>query len=140
MHITSRTERRLPHLATDEAKELVLGSLLTYAHKGIFRLLAYVLMDNHFHFAAVVEDADGFPKALGRLKGWTSHELQAATGARPPIWERRYDDNVIQNDRELLQVIQYIHDNPVRAGIVTRAEDYQWSSARQWALQAFPDL
>jgi len=140
VHITTRTHRKLPHLATNEAKELVLGSLLTYAHKGYFRLSAYVIMNNHFHLAAIVQDANGFPPAIGRLKGWTSLQLQRVTGQPPPIWERRYDDNVIQDDRELLQVIQYIHNNPVRAGIVACPEDYPWSSARQWKAQPFPDL
>jgi len=50
-----------------------------------------------------------------------------------PLWERRYDDNAIRSAREMRQVIEYDHSNPVRIGAVRRPEDYFWSSARNYA-------
>ena len=55
--------------------------------------------------------------------------------AKPPgdtLWERRYDDNRIPRTRELAAVMDYIHANPVRAGIVNRPELYPWSSVHNY--------
>jgi len=140
VHITTRTHERIPHLASEKAKALVLSALRAYAEKGFFRLLAYVIMDNHCHFVVEVLDATGFSQAVGRVKGWTSNRIKRIAGHRGPIWERRFDDNVIQTDRELAQVIEYVHFNPVRAGIAASPEDYIWSSACRWRTRSFPDL
>jgi REP element-mobilizing transposase RayT len=139
-HITSRTEGARFLLATDDAKSIVLESIHTYAGKGYYRLLAYVIMDNHFHFVAVIRKAYGFGAALGRLKGWSANQIRKITGAQGPVWERRFDDNTILTEQELYTVVDYIHNNPVRAGIVGRATDYPWSSARKWAQEGAPHL
>jgi putative transposase len=53
------------------------------------------------------------------------------TGTSPqPVWHREYRDRFIRNEGHLLQAVQYIHQNPVKAGLVVRAEDWLWSSAR----------
>jgi putative transposase len=138
VHITTRTERAAFLLAPDAAKSIILSSLRAYEQKGFFRLLAYVVMDNHLHFVISVLNADGLAAALGRMKGWTSAQVQATTGCRGPVWERRFDDNVIQSEQELRQVIDYLHHNPVRVGLVKQATDYPWSSARKWAAEGPP--
>ncbi len=140
VHITTRTMERIPHLASDEAKTVVLSALRAYADKRFYRLLAYVIMDNHCHFVVQVLDAKGFSQAVGRIKGWTSNQIRRLLGHRGSLWERRFDDNVIQTDMELAQVVDYVHFNPVRAGIVASPEDYTWSSARRWKARSFPDL
>ena len=66
------------------------------------------------------------------LKKWTSRH-NAAKPLRTPLWERRYDDNLIQSAEEMQTIINYIHNNPVRVGVVTKPEDYSWSSARNYA-------
>ena len=86
-------------------------------------------MDNHFHMVVVVRDAKGVAEAIGRLKGVTSRRIGRLIGVPGPIWERRFDDNAIQSERELAEVIQYVHYNPVRAGLVDNPRAYLWSSA-----------
>jgi len=46
-----------------------------------------------------------------------------------PVWHREYWDQYIRNERHFLQVIEYIHMNPVKAGLVLRPGDWLWSSA-----------
>ena len=140
VHITTRTQDARFLLASNEAKAIVLSTLCTYEHKGFYRLLAYVIMDNHFHFVGVVRNSEGLHAAIGRLKGWASDQIQGIVGTQGPIWERRFDDNVILTKEELYNVVLYIHENPVRAGIVARATDYSWSSARKWAEEGPPPL
>lgn len=46
-----------------------------------------------------------------------------------PVWHREYWDRFIRNDRHFQQAVEYIHHNPVKAGLVARAEDWTWSGA-----------
>ena len=47
-----------------------------------------------------------------------------------PVWHREYWDRYIRDGRHLENVVSYIHNNPVKAGLVARAEDWRWGSAR----------
>ena len=129
VHITTRTRAKKFYLASDAAKEIVVQTLRGYEGRGIYQVLTYVVMENHFHMVVVVRDAKGVAEAIGRLKGVTSRRIGRLIGVPGPIWERRFDDNVIQSERELAEVIQYVHYNPVRAGLVDNPRAYLWSSA-----------
>jgi len=129
VHITTRTRAGEFFLASDASKEIVVQTLRGYEGKGAYQVLTYVVMDNHFHMVVVVRDAKGVAEAIGRLKGVSSRRIGRLMGVQGPIWERRFDDNVIQSERELAQVIEYVHYNPVRAGLVDNPHAYPWSSA-----------
>jgi len=51
------------------------------------------------------------------------------TRAAAPVWHREYWDRFIRNERHFQQVVEYIHQNPVKAGLVERPEQWPWSSA-----------
>ena len=89
---------------------------------------AYVLMSNHFHLLATPKTAEGLPlmmQALGRRYVRYFNDAQGRTGT---LWEGRYKSTLIQTDRYLLACMAYIDLNPVRAGMVSQAADYPWSS------------
>lgn len=50
-------------------------------------------------------------------------------GSSSPAWNREYWDRYIRNEKHFRQALEYIHSNPVKAGLVARPEDWQWSSA-----------
>jgi putative transposase len=93
------------------------------------RLLAYCLMPNHFHLAV-------WPRADGDLSGYmrwllTAHVRRYHQHYRGSghVYQGRFRSFPIQEDAHLLTVLRYIERNPVRAGLVSRAEDWRWSSA-----------
>jgi len=94
------------------------------------QLLAYCVMPNHWHLAVM-------PSNLEALSAY----LQWVTGTHGLRWRRRYGHDVaghvyqgrfksvpILNDRHLFTVLRYVEANPVRAGLVTKALDWPWSS------------
>jgi putative transposase len=95
---------------------------------------AYVLMGNHVHLLLT-------PTATGQLsalmhalaKGYarTCNRLYGRTGS---LWEGRYRSCLVDSSAYLLRCYRYIELNPVRAGMVTRAEDHRWSSYHANAL------
>jgi putative transposase len=96
-------------------------------------LIAWVVMPNHAH--VLLTEQLGWP--LGRVvhgwKSFTAHAINGLTGESGRLWEPDYWDRGIRNERHYAAAVEYIHNNPVKAGLVARAEDWPWSSARKYA-------
>jgi putative transposase len=94
------------------------------------RILAYCLMPNHFHLAM-------WPRVDGELSRWmhwlmTTHVscYQRRYRCSGHIWQGRFKAFPIEEDEHLLAVMRYIERNPLRAKLVDRAEEWEWSSLR----------
>jgi len=92
------------------------------------RILGYCVLPNHFHLALwPLGDGD-----LGRWMHWllTAHvrRYQRHYHSTGHAWQGRFKAFPIQEDEHLLVVLRYIERNPLRAGLVERAEEWSWSS------------
>jgi len=93
-------------------------------------LLSFCVMPNHWHLA-VRPRVDGRLSEFMRLltvthtQRWHAHRRSAGTG---PVYQGRYKSFVVQGDEHFLTLARYIEQNPLRAGLVERAEDWRWSS------------
>ena len=66
----------------------------------------------------------------GRISGKAPGNANLPIGKdATPVWHREYWDRFIRNERHLQQAVEYIHQNPVKAGLVARPQDWRWSSA-----------
>ena len=128
-HLTTRTLNGEHAFASEEAKRTVVEALASYRSAGQWRVHAFVVMSNHVH-AVVSEAGSGLESVVRDFKKWVWHKLRGAGNG--PLWERRFDDNAVCSQREMTEVIDYVHNNPVRIGLVRRPEDYFWSSARNY--------
>jgi REP element-mobilizing transposase RayT len=98
-------------------------------------------MPNHVHLLVRMGDAVGMGKVVQAWKGYTGKRIQQLTGGHPgPVWQREYWDRYIRDEKHFLQALEYIHQNPVKAGLVARAEDWIWSSFRELAEQTLGAL
>jgi putative transposase len=102
------------------------------------RILAFSLMPNHFHLCVWPhEDGD-----IARYMQWlmTAHvwQFRKSHPGHGHVWQGRYKSFPVQDDHHLLVLIQYVERNPVRAGLVDRAEDWPWSSAGRNSLTTSP--
>jgi putative transposase len=97
------------------------------------RILCWCLMPNHFHLVLrPYEDGD-----LGRWMQWlmTSHvrRYHRHYHSDGHVWQGRFKAFPIQQDEHLLAVLRYVERNPLRAGMVERAQQWRWSSlALRW--------
>ena len=64
------------------------------------------------------------------LNGVVANREIGVPGGVPRVWHREYWDRYIRDERHLRQAIEYIHQNPVKAGLIAKAESWLWSSAR----------
>ena len=93
------------------------------------RLFAYCVMDNHYHI--VLENSSGRMSDFTRLlNGQYGMYYRKMFGGKGYVFQSRFKSTIIEDDGYLIRSIDYCLQNPVRAGIVPRAEYYIWSSAR----------
>jgi len=99
-----------------------------------YRLLAWCVIPNHVH--VLIQPKNKLGKIVQSWKSYTGRwalNRNAALGLGVPgkkFWMREYWDRFIRNENHLIQVVDYIHENPVKAGLCVKAEDWPWSSAR----------
>jgi len=131
-HVINRGNGRAQVFHADGDYKAFVTLLDEASQRTPIRTLAYCLMPNHFHLAL-------WPHNDGDLSRWMQwlltthvrryHRWHESSGH---IWQGRFKAFPIQHDEYLLTVLRYIEQNPVRAKLVTRVEEWQWSSAHCW--------
>jgi len=92
------------------------------------RIWAYVLMTNHIHLVAVPESEPSLSRALHLAHTEYSVYFNSKYGFAGHLWQSRPGISAM-DDPHMWSCIRYVERNPVRAGMVKRAQDYLWSSA-----------
>ena len=99
------------------------------------RISAYCLMSNHYHL--LVQTPDGnLSRCMRHINGVYTQRYNAAHGLDGPLFRGRYKAILVGEDSYLLQLVRYIHKNPLRAGTVSNAELYEWSSHKGYLSKA----
>jgi REP element-mobilizing transposase RayT len=113
--------------------DMVQGSLLIF-DSDRYRLLAWVVMPNHVHVLFQPENGWTVARIVAAWKRFTARKICDDRRDRgecsvAPVWHREYWDRFIRDQRHFGQTVEYIHLNPVKAGLVVTAERWPWSSA-----------
>ena len=89
----------------------------------------FCVMPNHIHAIAYPksEFSPSLKEFLKRLKGRTARRLNAILDRTGSFWQTDWFDRWVRNEHELQRTIEYIRNNPVKAGIVNQADDYPYS-------------
>jgi putative transposase len=128
-HLTQRGNGRRTVFYNDVDRRTYLDLLARYTQEYRVRIWAYSLMNNHVHLVAVPERPESFARALGRTHADYARYRNVADCSCGHVWQARYFSCPL-DETHLWRAISYVERNPVRAGMVELAEDYQWSSAR----------
>ena len=127
-HITQRGNRRGDVFFTDEDRRVYLEWLQEYCKRHDVDVLAYCLMTNHIHLVAVPNTDDGLPRALKPLHMRYAQRINRERGWKGHLWQGRFFSSPL-DEAYMWAAIRYVERNPVRAKMVTKAEEYRWSSA-----------
>ena len=110
-----------------------------------FFIYGFVVMPNHVHLLISEPKRDTVATVIQALKiasaryekthisqkmGDMGHKGTASSS----FWQRRYYDRNVRDNEEFVAALKYIHRNPVKRGLVSNPEDWQWSSYRSYAL------
>jgi len=133
-HLVHRGHNRDSVFLGDSDRWTYLDTLREFRQALEIRIYGYCLMTNHVH---LIVDPGGDASALGRLMkrlaGRHTRRLNRLRSRTGTAWEGRYKSSLIDTDSYLLACSRYVDLNPVRAGVVSRPEDYAWSSFRALA-------
>jgi putative transposase len=150
--ITTNTYRNHPFFRDERLSQILLDELGFYSAKLGFALIGYVIMPDHVHLLLWWDSEEkpelGISNIVGRIKTMTSKRAKrylfyggveyvdrlADVGQpiqRPfRLWQPGFYDFNIFSEEKLLEKLNYIHNNPVSAGLVLSPDDYEWSSYR----------
>ena len=155
-YLTSVTKDRLPVFRTDEIKLVTCAALDEARQSGKFALYAYVVMPDHLHL--ITDSVLPPSKTLHFINGITGRrtidylkeqlyesslkKLQHEIGPRRygySLWDHHPNARLLLSESMLMERVNYTHQNPVRAGLVSHPEEYRWSSVRCWSGKALED-
>ena len=108
----------------------VLARSLTHCLNKYRPLLpAYVLMPSHLHLLIAIE-GDRLGDYIRDFKKYTAQKGLRELGINEEsTWQQRYDRVAVYSETVFRQKLEYIHNNPIRAGMVAQAHEWPWSSA-----------
>ena len=155
-YLTSVTHNRLPIFRTDKMKEVVCKALDEARKSAGLLIFAYVIMPDHLHL--LTDNAKSTSDTLRFTNGITAKRVidylkennfeSCLEKLRIQVREREHKHSVFQHhsnafeiygEDKMMEKVNYIHLNPVRAGLVKIPDDYRFSSSRQWNGKAMED-
>jgi len=139
----------------DEYAQILIRNLNFYREKFEFKLLAYVIMPHHLHLIILPGSKGNISEIIRDFKKYTAKEIiqlleeerqfdilgifhETAQRYHPKetrkyqVWEDRFDDLALYSDKIFRTKLDYIHNNPVKEGLVNSSSDYLYSSARNY--------
>jgi putative transposase len=131
--VTFSCHHRLPYLEASKPKDILEQVIEKTRRSHNLSLYAYVIMPEHVHLLLSEPEDRILSSTIRVLKGESSKLLK---GKRDHLWQPRYYDFNVFTTRKFVEKIRYIHRNPVTRGLVTKPEDYRWSSFNHYATGA----
>jgi REP element-mobilizing transposase RayT len=134
IHLQKRIEKYLDQgygeafLKNHRVATMVQNTLL-YFDGERYQLSAWVLMPNHLHFLATRFEGETLKEIMQTLKSLTSHKSNKILGRKGTFWMPDYFDRYIRNAEHFSKTVEYIENNPVKAGLCLRPADWPFSSA-----------
>lgn len=128
-HVTQRGNYRQDVFASDDDRCEYLDLLKRYATKYDLELWGYCLMSNHVHLIAYPTLPTSLARALATTHMVYAQRQHKRHGVVGHLWQGRFFSCAL-DDEHLVQAIRYVEMNPVRAGMVGRPDEWEWSSAR----------
>jgi len=116
------------HLKRPGVAELVQRSLLFF-DRDRYRLSAWVIMPNHVHALITPRPGYELSRILQSLKSYTANEANKVLRRRGRFWQQESFDRYIRDSNHFVSVVRYIENNPVKARLCERPEDWPYSSA-----------
>ena len=123
-------------LRRPEIARLVIANWLHF-DTDRYQLLAWVVMPNHVHVMVDIRRGHPLSRIVHAWKSFTGKAIARMTGQRR-IWQPDYWDRVIRSERHFGAAVDYIVENPVKAGLVRSADEWPWSGVAG-ALSAPPE-
>jgi len=130
-HIMIRGINRQNIFEDEEDYSNLIQTLERYKEKSGYEIYAYCLMGNHVHLLIKIGE-EPLEQIMRRICGsyvyWYNRKYQRIGN----LFQDRFKSEAVDNDAYFLSVLRYIHQNPLKAGLVNKIEEYKWSSIGEY--------
>jgi REP element-mobilizing transposase RayT len=116
------------YLKDENLAAIVQNALLHYDGQR-YVLHAWCVMPNHVHTLFTPQAGSELSQLVHSWKSYTSSECNRVLNRKGEFWQREAFDRYIRNERHYANTARYIENNPVKAGLCQKPEDWRWSSA-----------
>jgi REP element-mobilizing transposase RayT len=130
-HVINRGRSREQIFCSSEDYSAFIELLKDASSMWKVRIAAYCLMSNHYHLLVQTPEAN-LSRCMRHINGVYTQYFNRSHKSDGQLFRGRYKSIVIDRDSYLLELVRYIHRNPLHAGLVKRLEDYFWSSHRTY--------
>jgi len=131
--ITAVCHQRRLTLKPAIEKERLLAVMREVKDEIAFSMLAYVILDDHFHCIIKPKAGCSFSRIMQsiKLRFTCRYKCHHEIDGKHTLWQRRFWDHVIRDENDLQHHLDYIHYNPLKHGYVTEIKEYPWSSFKE---------
>ncbi|MBW1997960.1 MAG: transposase [Deltaproteobacteria bacterium] len=110
------------------AKNLI-QALFWMDSQGRMSLGAFVVMADHYHMVVALKQGHSLRDVMGSIGSFTAREINRISQiSGRKVWQKGYYDRGIRRNEDIEVIFDYVHNNPVRRGLVDRAEEWAFSS------------
>jgi putative transposase len=142
-YVTFSCFKRRKLLTPDICKRVVIGQMAARLKKQLAICCGFVVMPDHVHALVWFPEENKISQVMDQWKEITSKKIESvyqaefpkywsSVGANETVWQDRYYGFNVFTNKKLTEKLTYIHNNPVREGLVKDPCDWPWSSARWW--------
>lgn len=142
------TDRRRPILCRDECRRALRRVIGETGERLPFLIDAWVLLPDHLHCIWTLPEGDAdYSKRWGLIKAGVTRLVSTLTSDGEPasesrrrhregaVWQRRFWEHTIRDERDFAAHCDYVHYNPVKHGLVAAPKDWPWSTFHRFVAQ-----
>ncbi len=125
--VTSCRAKRKKDLSRKTVASILLHEWQSAKFRHGWRIGYYVIMPDHVHFFCANESgSETLSDMMCAWKQWTAKRLIRELGFNAPVWQPRFFDHVLRSEESYAEKWSYVRENPVRANLVLKTEDWPW--------------
>ncbi len=128
--ITTKTLNNHPFFSDSTNAEYLVSSILFGCKNNWFDLIAFVIMPDHLHLISIAKGKN-ISQIMHSIKSYSSKEINKANLRNGSVWQSSFRDLTLWSEELVIEKMNYIHNNPMRKGLVSDPKDYNYSSANR---------
>lgn len=113
----------------DDRVAQIVKDALFYYDGNKYKIIAWCIMPNHVHTLIEVFNGISLSEIIHSWKSYSANQINKLLNRTGQVWMMEYFDRYIRDYDHFEKVVNYIHNNPVKAGLVKSPSEYRWSSA-----------
>jgi len=130
--ITTVTKDRTPLFQNPRLCRILLVTIEYYKTLFDYVVYGYCLMPDHLHLLLIPQGSFTISFIMKMIKGSFAGKVNKLQGTSGPLWQPRFYDEMVRSEQQLLNQLEYMHQNPVKAELVSSAGEHLFSSFHQY--------